>query len=447
MKKNRFLVLGMLALALNVYAADSDYTVDANGVITKYSGFDTEVVIPATIGGKKITAIGREAFKKAELTSVTLPEGVITIGEGAFYENKLTSITIPGSVKTIGNSAFWYNDIAAIVIPEGVEEVNGAFDGKDGLTITIPSTIRVFRDVLGDKVTVTLPDKLNVNFNGCFGGSGSDGDAIFYQYIANDRKAGTYTPIRNRYSDRKWAAPFRYIETPYGAVLIEYKGESTRVRIPAEIGGIPVKALSETFDKNTSGIGQIDAVQIPESVTYIGPRTFAGQPLASITIPESVTYIGANAFAGNKLTSVTIPAGVTYIGNWAFRENALASVTIPDKVTYIGDEAFSGNKLTAVTIPAGVTYVGSFAFRGMRIKTITLPPSVKILGGNPLFGGYADYTDNTVHGTSIVIGANVAVEHEGTFKRDYDKNGRKAGRYTVAVNRGAGSENWAYSAK
>jgi hypothetical protein len=436
----------MLALALNVYAADSDYTVDANGVITKYIGFDTEVIIPATIGGKKVTAIGSEAFKKAELTSVTIPEGVITIGKSAFYENKLTSITIPGSVKTIGNGAFWYNDIAAIVIPEGVEQVNGAFGGKDGLTITIPSTIRVFRDGLGDKATVTLPDKLNVNFNGCF--KGSYEDAIFYQYIANDRKAGTYTPIYvpSFYTNgEKWADDFSYIETPYGAVLTRYTGKSTRVRIPAEIGGIPVKALIGTFDKNRSGIEQIDAVQIPESVTYIGPRTFAEQPLASITIPESVTYIGDNAFSGNKLTSVTIPAGVTYIGVWAFRNNALASVTIPGKVTYIGDRAFSGNKLTAVTIPAGVTYIGDSAFSSMRIKTITLPPSVNILGGNPL-----DIDD----GTSIVIGANVAVEAQAeapqareTFKIDYDKNGRKAGRYTVATDRVSGFKIWIYSAK
>jgi hypothetical protein len=73
MKKIITAILLWTALCIPAFAQNaSDFAVDANGVITKYAGFDTVVVIPATINGKKITAIGKEAFLRADLTSVTI---------------------------------------------------------------------------------------------------------------------------------------------------------------------------------------------------------------------------------------------------------------------------------------------------------------------------------------------------------------------------------------
>jgi hypothetical protein len=454
--KRIFLLLtaALLPAALNVFAADSDYTVDADGVITKYSGWDTELVIPSAIGGKTITAIGKEAFLNAELTSITIPDGITSIGEDAFRDNKLTGITIPGSVKSIGSRAFWGNeDIAAIVLSEGVEYDYGAFSShKADVTITLPSTIRVVDSIFssqGGEYTRAYGQNasfiLAANINAAFSGSIS--------YIANDRKAGTYTAESMKYHE-KTADGYRYYETPYGAILTVWGGNTTRVRIPAEIGGIPVKALLGAFNTGYSGINKIDAVQIPETVTYIGKQTFAGQPLVSITIPKNVTYIGDGAFWRNKLTSVTIPEGVTYIGDEAFFENQLTSLTIPGKVDYIGSLAFTGNKLTSVTIPHGVTYLGALAFADMGITAITIPPSVKTVVWNPLFGNYAGNYYNAVNGTSIVIGADTAVigkknydgYEENSFTRAYDKNGRKAGRYTFDSSAWDG-EKWSYSAK
>jgi hypothetical protein len=120
-----FFTAALLLAALNAFGADGDFTVDANGVITKYAGFDTEVTIPSVIGGRKITAIGSEAFRKAELTSVTIPEGITEIGSNAFAENKLTTVTIPGSVRTIKGGAFDGNkDLADVVLSEGLVDCN-----------------------------------------------------------------------------------------------------------------------------------------------------------------------------------------------------------------------------------------------------------------------------------------------------------------------------------
>ncbi|MDR1219058.1 MAG: leucine-rich repeat domain-containing protein [Treponema sp.] len=470
MKRIFLIFTAALSLAaLDVYAADSDFTVDANGVITTYTGFDTEVVIPAAIGGKKITAIGKEAFRKADLTSVTIPEGVTLIGEEAFAENKLTSITIPGTVKTLGDGAFWKNNLAAVVISEGVEEDLGAFRGnKADLTITIPSTLRVFNSNLWDKATAILPDKLNVDFNGRFSRGGDYAkDVIFYNYIANGRAAGTYTS--NMTCIEKRADDHRYIETQYGPVLIGYNGNATRLRIPAEIGGLPVKTLYFDYGRYSGMV----AVQIPEGVSYIGKQTFRGCKLESIAIPASVTYIGDEAFGyinnentTNKLKTLAIPEGVAYIGKGAFSGNDLSSLTLPAKgalttiddsafaqnkltsviipasVVYIGNKAFNGNNLTSITIPASVVYIGDKAFPSM--KNITIPPTVTTLGGCPI-----DYHK----GDSIVIGANVAIPEREGFGAAYYRSGRKAGRYTAPVDSDmfnrydSWTYAWTYSAK
>jgi hypothetical protein len=458
-----FFTASLLLAVLNVFAADNDYTVDAEGVITKYSGFDTEVVIPATIGGKKITAIGRGAFKNAELTGISIPEGITSIGIEAFAQNKLTSVTIPGSVKTIEEKAFQYNNtLTTIVLSEGVENIGiSAFGNTNCQSISIPASIRnmfnLFRSNARAPVLSSVVLAANINYK--FGRDISN--SVFYNYIANDRRAGTYTSDMT--SIEKRAGDHTYIETQYGAVLTGYRGSATRLRIPAEIEGVVVKALA--FSENS--YSYMVAVQIPDSITYIGEGTFGA--LENVDIPASITYIGQSAFSGCNLKTVTIPENVVYIGerafsscklssitfsaksaltiiDWeAFSKNTLTSVTIPASVTYIGGSAFMDNQLTSFTIPASVTYIGSGAFSSNSIKTITIPLSVKVLGNFPIGTGLA--------GLSIVIGADVSVSEStdgygydiGNFGGDYNKNGRKAGRYTYTNNWGEIS--WIYSAR
>lgn len=52
-------------------------------------------------------SIGASAFSDcANLTSITIPNSVISIGEGAFCGSGLTSIIIPDGVTSIGELAF-----------------------------------------------------------------------------------------------------------------------------------------------------------------------------------------------------------------------------------------------------------------------------------------------------------------------------------------------------
>ena len=114
--------------------------------ITGYAGTETELVIPSTIAGFPVTAIGSNAFSNySTLRSVTIPSSVVTIGYSAFRNcSNLSEICIKNGVTTIGFGAF-ENCIALtdITLPASVTAIDGsAFLGCDSLTyVVIPSGV------------------------------------------------------------------------------------------------------------------------------------------------------------------------------------------------------------------------------------------------------------------------------------------------------------------
>ena len=87
------------------------------------------LTIPATIEGKTVTSIGKDAFGYCSLlTSITIPDSVTSIGAKAFLNcTSLTSITIPDSVTSIGKQAFAdCRGLKSITIPDRVSYI-GSF--------------------------------------------------------------------------------------------------------------------------------------------------------------------------------------------------------------------------------------------------------------------------------------------------------------------------------
>jgi len=73
-----------------------------------------DLVIPATLGGGTVTAVGAGdgyGFAYKSFNTVTLPNTLITINNYAFQESRFTSLTIPDSVESIGTAAFESNDV------------------------------------------------------------------------------------------------------------------------------------------------------------------------------------------------------------------------------------------------------------------------------------------------------------------------------------------------
>ena len=135
-------------------------------VITGYKGNSVVLVVPAEIGGARVTEIGDWALSpyaprikapsrdfRRTITKITLPEGLRKIGESAFNGLvALEDVNIPSTVVSIGEYAFLdCNELKRFVIPEGVVNIDAnAFAvhrGKSKLEyVRLPSTLKYFRE-------------------------------------------------------------------------------------------------------------------------------------------------------------------------------------------------------------------------------------------------------------------------------------------------------------
>lgn len=110
-----------------------------------------DVVIPETIDGMPVTAIGAGAFENKMIKTVSIPVGIKTIGDNAFKScASLASVTFAGGGLTaIGDNAFRScQKLAAITLPETLQTIGvQAFLGARVLkTLTIPAAVTAIGD-------------------------------------------------------------------------------------------------------------------------------------------------------------------------------------------------------------------------------------------------------------------------------------------------------------
>lgn len=215
-------------------------------IIVYYNGSDTELVIPDSMDGRRVTGIWDYAFCNCKmLTSVVVPEDVTYIGNDAFSMcSFLTSITLPEGLQSIGNNAFSQcSKLTGIVIPDSVTTLgtNPFAECPALVSITVSPehpTLEIIDGVLFDKAEKCLI---------CYPSS-----------LTSDN----------------YAVP-----------------EGTRV-----IGEKAFYRCSVLTD-----------VSLPDSVTVIGEEAFYRcSALNGILLPDSVTAIGENAFQACKVLTVTV---------------------------------------------------------------------------------------------------------------------------------------------
>ena len=386
MKKLLLLLCGLMSLVMSVHAADSkefDYTHKGNTLkfvilsesertcaVTGYTSKPVGALeLPDCVDYNGIeyslVEIGREAFAYCRrLTSVEIPNSVITIEEGAFgvctgltsikipssvtylsgFDSctGLTSVEIPNSVQTIGQSAFAHCNVTSVEIPNSVQTIGqSAFAHCRRLTsVEIPNSVQIIDQTAfcycSSLKSVEIPNSVTTIGNSAF-----------------------------------------YLCTGL-----------TSIKIPCSVTTIEEGAFG--------GCTGLTSIEIPSSVTYLsGFNSCTG--LTSIEIPNSVIRIGYRAFEGCAgLTSIEIPNSVIIIDEWAFGGcTGLTSIKLPESLTKIDYWLFRGcTGLTELAIPQSVREIQSSAFDKvplMKITSYALEPPVLKLDQIPIDDDVLNY--------------------------------------------------------
>lgn len=110
------------SISVQVINADAEVNI-SNLSLTIPSKNDCGVVdIPAEINGRRVFAIGDNAFHNIGLYEINIPVGIVMIGMEAFTANLLQEVVIPMGVEQIGRGAFSLNQIEYFSIPYTVDE-------------------------------------------------------------------------------------------------------------------------------------------------------------------------------------------------------------------------------------------------------------------------------------------------------------------------------------
>lgn len=238
--------------------SDWEYEIaDGKAKITKYTGSDADVTIPATFEGCMVSSIGYEAFAGCQLLeTVNIPNSVTALENSTFLRcSSLKSIRISEQMIDIGFSSFDYCTSLNEII---VDEKNPSYKSVDGVLYNKDVTRLI--TVPGARTSVNIPN--------------------------------TVSEIE--------AAAFR------GCASL------SSINIPDSVKEIGAAAFTDC--------SALENIFLPHGITKLEMETFNGcSSLQSITIPSGVTKIGQSAFANcTSLEVITLPGSVTVIREWSF---------------------------------------------------------------------------------------------------------------------------------
>ena len=331
------LVLMMLPLAVSAISTRIDgicYILDSKNKTAqvaqwssgvKYAG---DIVIPSTVVKREVeytvTSIQSRAFQNCpELTSVTIPNTVISIGSYIFE----------GST-----------NLASIVVEEG----NPTYDSRENCNALIETANN--RLITGCNGT-TIPNSITIIEQEAF-----KGFTGLTTLIIPD---GVTTIKSDALQD---CSGLTYVYLGKGLVNVpEYLFEGCYNLKTIEINNNALVSRQQTGNENGNmisiqwmlGNSSVEEIILGEDVTSIGDNAFRGCVMHSIKMSDRVTSIGDYAFNGcSQLTSIELSNNLEYIGKWAFTTcGRLPSVTIPQSVKCIDLIAFYWcDRLTKVEI-------------------------------------------------------------------------------------------------
>ncbi len=323
------------------------YNANGNYYLYRYNGVETQLILPENINNF-IYAVNKYVFyKNNKITSVVIPDNVISIGANAFngcVSLQTLSLGKESQLESIGSYAFEScSSLASIRIPSTVTNIGYyAFNdcyklveviNNSGLTITAGEYTSESGGIGLYALQVLEEESQTLNFI-------SSGDYTFYK-------------VAERY------------------YLYSYNGNGKEITLPDNINGSSYAINTYAFSSNDD----IISVVIPSGVTSIGESAFFGcESITSITMANSVTTIGEYAFAGCvSLVDITLSNSISAIQHGVFQAcSRLSNITIPSSVKVINGYAFAFcDSLSTIEIPMSVNTIRPYAFYGAELTTIT----------------------------------------------------------------------------
>lgn len=141
-------------------------------IITKFVGFDDkEIIVPNTIDGMNVKAIGEKAFARCTgIEKLVISEGIREIHNGAFSScTALKDVTLPTTLQKIGNVVQKKNNLFAIL---GWQ--NGAFESCAIEEIQLPVALNYIGEGTFSNCKklkrINLPNNIETIMDGCFAG-------------------------------------------------------------------------------------------------------------------------------------------------------------------------------------------------------------------------------------------------------------------------------------
>ncbi|MCM1309043.1 MAG: leucine-rich repeat protein, partial [Butyrivibrio sp.] len=384
-----------------VYADDSESFEIEDGVLIKYNGYRSHVIIPS-----EVTAIADNAFNnKDSVQSVEIPSTVKTIGDNAFYDcDNLTAIFIPDSVESVGSQCFYSCDklLYAKLSNNMTEIKQSTFEGCKKLETVM----------MGKEITAIESNA----FNNCY-------------YLKDIDISDSTTIIKNE--------AFRNC---LSLTNIEIPNTVTEIGTYAFLNckNLTTVKLSKKLERLGYGVfancSVLKSIEIPKSIRWVsggGTKSsgvFSNCTQLDVTFEDGITKIPCYLFRGCEwLTEMEIPDTVTEIDDYAFGEcENLVKIELPKNIESLGDGAFwKCNSLEKINIPKslskterpfvncinlkeiyfekGRTVLPASLFAGCGVEKIDIPNTVSVIE-HSVFFGCENLTDIEIPDTVTEIG-------------------------------------------
>ena len=327
--------------------------------------------------GKIAAKTTYDSFKNCAIETLEISDNVTVIGAYSFVDcPSLCSLQFPEQVTEIGENSFTNcASLRRVQLPDRLTKIGEkSFSGCESLDeISMMSNVVPTLGTEGNWVSCfDNATRVACRLYVPIGSREKYSEAWRFKRVVevDNLSAGDTLRWDIEYTDLHVETPGTLSSKLTSESLIQAKG----FRITGTLNKDDLTVLNNL--SNTAFLRVLDLRECRMEGDSVPSSAFSGSGISEIYLPESITKIGSRAFAGSVLKWLDIPADncIDFIGDGAFSScSQLRSVLSFPQVTAIGDEVFNYClALTEVSLPK-VTRVGAGSFYNCwRLKKVQL---------------------------------------------------------------------------